>query len=255
MRADRFFKTMGPLIGIVALGALTGCGDGWSNFGSDGGGVPLAELDLSGAPPHGVALAGPDNVDITEGAQFAVTVDGDPEVAERLRFTLEDGTLGIGRDSDGWRDRSGEGVATVRITMPAPRKLVVAGSGRMTSERLAGRAEVSIAGSGSLETPQVDTESLTVSIAGSGSYLAGGRTAKLELSIAGSGSADMASLRAERARINIAGSGDTVFASDGEVEANIMGSGNVTVRGAARCTVNSMGSGQVTCEREPEVAD
>lgn len=254
MRADRFFKTMGPLIGVVALGALAGCGDRWSDFGSDDG-VPLAELDLSGAPPHGIALAGPDNVAITEGAQFAVTVDGDPEAAERLRFTLQGGTLGIGRDSDGWRDGPGDGVATVRITMPAPRKLVVAGSGRMTSERLAGNAEVSIAGSGALETPRVDAESLAVSIAGSGSYAAGGRAARLELSIAGSGSADMASLRTERARISIAGSGDSAFASDGEVEANIMGSGNVTVRGSARCTVNSVGSGQVTCEREPEVAD
>lgn len=255
MRADRFFKTMGPLIGIVALGVLAGCNDRRGSFGADTDGAPLAELDLGGTPPEAVALAGPDNVAITEGAQFTVTVDGDAEAAERLRFTLEDGTLGIGRDSDGWRDWAGGSVATVRITMPAPRKLVVAGSGQMTSERLAGNAEVSIAGSGALDTPRVDAESLAVSIAGSGSYAAGGRTAKLTLSIAGSGSAEMGALRAERAQVNIAGSGDTVFASDGEVDASIMGSGNVTVRGSARCTVNSMGSGKVTCEREPEVAD
>lgn len=254
MRADRLFKTMGPLLGIVALGALAGCSDRWGSFGGDEG-VPLAELDLSGAPPEAIALSGPDNIAITEGAQFALTVDGDAEAIERLRFTLKDGTLGVGRESNDWRDRSGEGVATVRITMPAPRKLIVAGSGRMTSERLAGEAEVSIAGSGTLDTPRIEADSLEASIAGSGSFAAGGTVRRLTLSIAGSGNADLARLRAERAQVNIAGSGDAVFASDGEVEANVMGSGNVTVRGSARCTVNSVGSGQVTCEREPEAAD
>lgn len=246
MRMNRFFTAMGPIAALAALGALTGCGDfGWSG----GDGVPLAELDLGGNPPEAVALLGPDTVTITEGDRFTVTVDGD--AADRMRFKIEDGTLGIMRDDSG-RD---EGAATVRITMPPPRELVLAGSGRMTSERLAREAEVSITGSGSLETPAIDVASLEVSIAGSGHYSAGGRAERLELSIAGSGSGDMAGLRTERAAINVIGSGDAVFASDGEVEANIMGSGDVTVRGSARCKVNAMGSGSLTCEREPEAAE
>lgn len=249
MRMNRFFKTMGPFVALAALGALAGCNNiRWG----DTDGLPLAELDLSGEAPEEVALIGPDTVSITEGSQFTVTVEGDAAVADRLRFKLEDGTLGIMRENGEWSDRS---VATVHITMPAPRKLAVAGSGKLTSASLASDAEVSIAGSGTLETPAVDTTSLEVSIAGSGTYVAAGRTGELELSIAGSGSGRMEGLKADSAEISIAGSGDAIFASDGEVEANIMGSGVVTVRGSARCKVNSVGSGSLVCERAPEPAN
>lgn len=254
MRVDRLLKTMGPLAALVALGALAGCNGRWT-FEGDDEGVPLAELDLSGDPPEAVSLAGPDTVTITEGPQFTVTVDGDETAREQLRFKLADGTLGIHRGWGDWTNGWKGNAATVRITMPAPRKLVVTGSGRLTSAAVAREAEVSIAGSGTLETPQVDADSLDVSIAGSGSYRAAGQVRRLSLSIAGSGRGDMAGLRAEKAEINIAGSGGATFASDGEVEANIMGSGDVTVRGSARCTVHSMGSGSLKCEREPETAN
>jgi len=252
MRINRFFKTMGPFVALAALGALAGCNNAKWGWDGDVDGVPLAELDLTGKAPEEVALVGPDNVSITEGAQFTVTVDGDAAAAQRLRFKLEDGTLGIMRENGDWNDSA---VATVHVTMPAPRKLAVAGSGKMTSATLASDAEVSIAGSGTLETPAVDARSLEVSIAGSGTYVAAGRTDELELSIAGSGSGRMEGLKAASAEISIAGSGDAVFASDGEVEASIMGSGTVTVRGSARCKVNSVGSGSLVCERAPEPAN
>lgn len=235
-------ETAGPLA-IAAL-ALSGCE---ADIGFDGSnGVPLSELDLSGAAPTEVVLAGPDTVNISEG-EFDIRIEGGGEAAERMRFTLEDGTLAIMREDDNW-GRS-EGAVTILVTMPAPEGLTLAGSGTMTSEHLGGNAEVTIAGSGDLQTPAVDAESLDVTIAGSGSYVAAGRTDSLDLSVLGSGSAEMDGLTADRADVNIAGSGDASFASNGEVEANIMGSGDVDVRGSAQCTVNSMGSGSLTCER------
>jgi len=248
---DRFLGTMGPLFALAALGALSGCNGLWPGLG-DGDGVPLAKLDLDAGPPQGVALAGPDTVSITTGERFTVAVEG--EAADKLRFKLENGTLGIMRDQNSWFANGGNGSATVHITMPAPRRLSTAGSGHMTSDSLASEAELSIAGSGVLETPAVETASLKVSIAGSGAYLAGGHTDKLDLSITGSGKGDMAGLKARHASISIAGSGDAIFASDGEIEANIMGSGTVTVRGSARCKVTAVGSGSLICERAAEAA-
>lgn len=246
MRIDGFFKTLAPFAAIAALGALGGCG--WQHRQTDG--VPLAELDLGGDAPEEVVLLGPDAVTISDGARFAVTVDGD--TAGQLRFKRDGGTFAIMRD-DG--EESNAGAATVHITMPAPRKLVVAGSGSMRSERLAGVADVTITGSGNLETPSVAASVLKASIAGSGSYIAAGQVENLELSSAGSGSGQMAGLKAQDARINVAGSGDVVFASDGNVSANIIGSGTVTVRGSARCKVNTVGSGSLVCERQPETAE
>ncbi len=249
-RYDRMIRTIAPLALVVL--AASGCSSSAELRFAENEGVPLAELDTTGPAPEAIALLGPDRVLITQSEAFTVTVDGDGAQAADLRFVFEDGTLRIGRTREGaTRSRA----ATVRVTLPAPpRRLSVAGSGEMVSERVAGSAKVSIAGSGSLSTLRVDNEALAVSIAGSGSYRAAGRTGTLDLSVAGSGDADLAGLTAERADISIAGSGDTVIASDGEVSAAIAGSGNVTVRGAARCTLDRAGSGTLTCERGEQTA-
>jgi len=246
MRMDRFLGTMAPLF---ALAALSGC-DAVAGLAA-GEGVPLAELDLTAGPPEGVALAGPDTVSINAGERFTVKAEG--AAADKLRFKLENGTLTVMRDRKDWSG-DGEATATVRITMPAPRRLSMAGSGRLTSDAVAQAAELSIAGSGTLETPNVAAASLKVSIAGSGDYVAGGSADTLELSVAGSGNGQMEGLKVSRAEVSIAGSGDAVFASDGEVNANIIGSGTVTVIGSARCEISAVGSGKLVCERAPETA-
>jgi hypothetical protein len=112
---------------------------------------------------------------------------------------------------------------------------MVAGSGRMTSERLSDEAEVAIMGPGTLETPQVDAGSL-------------------EVAIAGSENGRMQSLHAGNAEINIAGAGEAVFASDGEVEANILGSGRVSFPGRPVARSIRWCSGSLVCEREEEAA-
>ena len=208
-------------------------------------GVPLEELDLTGPAPSQVALSGSAQVVLSEGATFGVEVEAGPS-GEPMRFARGEDRLGVaGGDSD----------TIVRITLPAPRKLAVAGSGRMTSARLAADGKVSIAGSGRIEVGSVDGGRLAVRIAGSGRLAVDGHANELELSIAGSGSCDAEGLLVDKAAVHIAGSGDAIFACNGEVEAHLMGSGNLIVRGSARCSVHSMGSGTVTCERERESAD
>lgn len=227
---------------VVAMMMASGCNGNININGSDG--VPLAELDLAGKAPTEVVAAGPDNVVVTRGDTLDIDVSGDQAAVDALRFTLDDETLGVMRDND-WKDIDGK--ATVRVTLPRLEKLVLAGSGHAEVDVLDGEAEVTIAGSGTAETPNVDTSSLEVTIAGSGTYRAAGRTEQLELTIAGSGEAEMEGLQVGNAEISIAGSGDAAFASDGRVEASIMGSGDVTVTGSAQCTISAMGSGKLNC--------
>lgn len=251
MNVGKFFKSVGPVLAMAAAAGVAGC-DGMNVQMGGKEGVPLSELDLSGETPTGVALFGPDIVRISEGEDFTISVTGDQDAKDRMRFVLDDGSLGITREKNSW---SNDGKATVSITMPAPASLVVAGSGQIVSEALAEDAEISIAGSGTLDTPNVAATALEVSIAGSGHYKASGTAESLELSIAGSGDGDMSGLKVDRADITIAGSGNAAFASDGDVSATIMGSGDVTVRGNARCTINSLGSGKLVCEREAAAAE
>ena len=231
MRLDELFTNLGVVAGTIA-----------TQLREATAGVPLDELDLTGPAPREVALAGPAQVILSDGEVLRIDVDAAPG-SEEVRFVLHDGYL---------RVAGGEADTTVRVTLPTPRKLAIAGSGRMSAARLARDGEVSVAGSGRLEIEHADGGDLGINIAGSGRLMLNGRAERLDLSIAGSGSCDGEGLTVENAQVSIAGSGDAIFRCDGEVEASLMGSGDVIVRGSARCSVHSMGSGSLVCERTRE---
>src|SRR5688572_5084985 len=134
MRLDELFRNLGHIAGTIGA-QIREAHDG----------VPLAELDLTGLPPSEVALRGSGQVVLAEGEAFAIEVDGAAD-AEEVRFTLDSGRLGVcgGRDT------------IVQVTLPAPHKLSIAGSGRMSAARLGRDGEISIAGSGRLEVAAVD---------------------------------------------------------------------------------------------------
>lgn len=251
MKFSKFAKAFVPVIAIALTAGLSGCDKAKIRFNGEEG-EKLADLDITGAPPTSVALLGPDNVRITEGAKLAITVEGDPETAKNMRFNLKDGTLGVLRKDGSWKDSK---TVTISITLPALREIAAMGSGTIHAAKLSGDAKVTVAGSGSAETPDVSADTLEVSIAGSGSYRGAGQAKSLELNIAGSGSAEMVALKVGDADITIAGSGDARFASDGKVKASMLGSGEVTVRGRATCTVHAVGSGRLICETTAQTHD
>lgn len=251
MKFEKLLKALATVAIMAIAGGLAACDGAKMTFkGKEG--VPLAELDLSGDPPTEVASFGPDKVDIRTGDALAIDIEGTEEAKMRMRFVRDGDSLGVLRADGDWNDNA---VAIVTVTMPAPRKLTVGGSGNLTAAELAADGELNVLGSGKLMVGSVRGGALKVHIAGSGDVSAAGTADSLELNIAGSGSADLAGLKTSNADVNIAGSGDAVFASDGQVKANVVGSGDVTVRGSARCTVNSVGSGTLTCERETEPAE
>lgn len=230
-------------LAAIALGLATAsCGNLNMSVG-DGDGVPLSELDMSGAAPTKLVLAGPDKVVVTQGEKLTIDVSGDREAIDALRFNLEDGTLGIMREKS-WK---GPGVATIAVTMPPAQEFVLAGSGDITAPAMTDQAEVNIAGSGTVAIAQIASSTLDVNVMGSGTLSAAGIVERLEFNVAGTGALKARALKVQRAAINIAGSGGGEFSSDGKVEARIAGSGDVTVYGRADCSVKAMGSGTVRC--------
>ena len=238
-------------LAFTATAFISGCGGVDTHIGGSGG-VPLAELDLSGSAPSEMVLAGPDRLVINEGPAFNVSVTGDQKAIDLLRFGLDDNKLSVSREDGTWRD---SGTATITIVTPALEAVVLAGSGIVEADQLRGDAEVTIAGSGTAKIDGIDAASLEVAIAGSGDLEASGRADTLDLTVAGSGTASMAGLQVENADVSVMGSGDAGFASNGKVDASIMGSGTVTVTGSATCTVSSMGSGELNCRTVNERPD
>jgi hypothetical protein len=235
----------GVAVAVVAL-SLSGCSA--ASVMMDGmKGVPLAELDFSATAPEEISLLGPDRVNVIEGDKLTIQVEGSQDAKDRLRFVLHDGKLAIGRE--GWKIGGSDDIATIAVTVPGLRRLVMAGSGTLHAAALRGNAtSVSIAGSGDIAVPTVDTGDFKVEVMGSGDLKAGGTARSLKLTIAGSGTANLAGLMVDQAKIDIAGSGDASFASDGDVSANIVGSGDVRIKGRARCKVTAVGTGTLVCE-------
>jgi hypothetical protein len=238
-------RKLAPLAALAMAGGLSACGTSINIDGEEG--KKLAELDMSGEAPTKLVMAGPDHVKVSEGAKLAITVDGDPKVAEHLRFTLKNGTLGILR-AKSWKDG---GAVTINVTMPAPQDVTLAGSGTIDANALGKDANVTVAGSGDVNAGTLSGDSLKLTLAGSGSMKGGGAVKNLDMTIAGAGSANLSALRADRVKVTVAGSGNALLMSDGEVSATIMGSGMVNVRGRATCKVSSMGSGKLVCESGP----
>ena len=235
-----FARTLAPALALGTM--LGGCN---VSFGNNVSGVPLDELDRGGDAPVQITLAGPDEVVITEGETFSVTLDGDADAGEALRFDRDGNELTIARDSDIW---DGNGKAIVRITMPAPQELAIAGSGTIKSATVSPKAGLEIAGAGDIRVDKVNGESLSVEIAGSGDVVAAGSAKELRVEIVGSGNVALEKLSADDVRVEIAGSGDVALASNGTVDVEIAGSGDVTVFGNAKCSLESAGSGSLTCK-------
>ncbi len=219
--------------------ALPGCDGGIEINGQKG--VPLSEIEISGPPPSQVILSSSDTVIVTDGDIFDIQVEG--AGAEGLRFVRDGEVIGVTRENN-WTGPSG---AVIRITMPPPREIVIAGSGSVQAQSLASNAEINVGGSGKVQFQRVAAEKLGINIGGAGSVQGTGTARTLEVLIGGSGDIIMPGLKADTAEVSIGGSGDVVFASDGTVEANIGGSGDVKVSGNAKCKLNSFGSGSLTC--------
>lgn len=233
-------RRMAPAVLLALAATLAGCEGGDIEINGQKG-VPLSEIEIAGPPPANVFLASGDNVIVTEGSTFAIKVEGSD--TDSLRFVRDKEVIGITRE-DGW---NGNSTATIRITMPAPKEIVIGGSGTVTAQGLASDADINIGGSGTVEFASFNGQKLGINIGGSGTVRGAGTAKELEVLIGGAGEVEMPQLKADKAEVTIGGSGDVAFASDGTVEANIGGAGDIKVSGTAKCTVNAFGSGTLTC--------
>jgi len=194
-----------------------------------------------------VALIGADDVDVRQGATFAVTATGDSALLDRLEIRKDGATLKIGRKDGDWK-WGGEHGAKITVTLPRLAGASVAGSGDMRVDRAEGGFSGSVAGSGDLRIAQLRGGSAELSIAGSGDIgVATGEASEISANIAGSGDIDTVGVRAERGDVSIAGSGNVRGQFTQSARISMVGSGNVQVTGGARCDVSKLGSGNAVC--------
>ena len=222
---SKFAKGAMSTIAVALSIAVGGCGGDMTINGEKG--VPLSEIDQSGPPPTQLVAAGSDKVIVTQADALTITVEGDDDAVELVRFVRDGDLLGISREGSSWWDSTGS--AVIRVGMPAPKQIVLGGSGEVEAQTVSSKAQLTIGGSGSMSIDEVAAERLEITIGGSGSLRAAGTADKLDMTIGGSGSGNLSKLKAD------------------DVEISIGGSGSVNVTGSAECELDSFGSGSLNC--------
>lgn len=193
-----------------------------------------------------VELRGPDDVEVKNGAQFAVVAEGDSAVLDQLDVQVVNGTLRVGRKNSGFSFNNDHGVK-IRVTLPRLEAASVSGSGNMTVDKAEGAFRGAIAGSGNLDIAGLTASDTDLAIAGSGDLNVAGTTNRLNASITGSGDIDAGKLTATGASISVVGSGSMRGVVKGGASVSIAGSGDVDLTGGAKCSVSAMGSGEAHC--------
>jgi putative autotransporter adhesin-like protein len=104
---------------------------------------------------------------------------------------------------------------------------------------------IDLAGSGTVEVPQVSADWLKFEIHGSGDITAVGATDRLEAWLYGSGNIIARELLAQSARVEIPGSGQVMVWASDQLNATIKGSGTVNYFGQPNVIQDISGSGSV----------
>jgi len=200
-----------------------------------------------------IVAVGPHRFVVSVGGAFSVRAEGPAETLDKYVVEVDDGALEISPEEDAWDDWDWEEFevepATYYISLPRLSATVLAGSGDMAIDRIAGEDfDASLAGSGRLEIGELAVSDARLAVAGSGKLSAAGSARDIHVSIAGSGDLEAPRLTGDTARISIAGSGNASLTVDREAQVSVVGSGDVEIAGDASCTISGFGSGRARCK-------
>jgi len=178
-----------------------------------------------------------------------VSVEDDDNLLQYLVTEVRNGALVI-EYKDGYSINDDH--AKVYVTAPSLEKLIVAGSGNITTQgelKNSRRIEMNVYGSGNIKA-QLDAPVTDIAVSGSGNISITGHTKDFTCSVSGSGDVNCGGLESENAKVTIAGSGNAhVFASV-HLSATIAGSGDIFYRGnPASPDIHVTGSGTVQPEK------
>ncbi len=198
---------------------------------------------------------------LRQGPAPSLRIVGDPELVAKAQAEVRGDTLELtlGRD---WMDRLASGLAmlgnrTLRyeVTLPALRRIEVAGRGRLDLDGLDGEAlTVRVSGLADGTLRGLTLSSLEVEIAGRAELTLAGRVHSERLRVSGSAQLDAWGLSAERAEVRISGHGEVGLAVAGRLEARITGYGTVTYDGDPVVDQTVSGGGAVRRGARPDGA-
>lgn len=236
---------------LIALLPLAACSQ--PSAGSDratatagpGGGASRL-YDVAGFT--GIALRGPDDVDVRVGSGFSVRAEGPAKQLDRLRIARDGDVLRIDRASMDGLDWGASAPVKVFVTMPRIATADLVGSGDLAIDRVEGQSfRLDASGSGDVAIAALGVDSADLTLAGSGALHAKGDVRRLSIAAAGSGDVDAGGLKAGSAIVSAAGTGSVRVVVTGSAKVSATGTGDIDLGAQARCTTRASGTGVVRC--------
>ncbi|MBA3677844.1 MAG: DUF2807 domain-containing protein [Sphingosinicella sp.] len=197
-----------------------------------------------------IQVEGPYEVALTSGKAPSAHVTGNARAIENVAVEVQGRILKIRLNRSAWGGYPGETNAAPRviITTPGLRSASVAGSGRLTIDKVkAMRFDISLSGSGQVALGSVEADVLVLGLVGSGGMEVGGKAKSLRASVQGSGNLDGRKLSVDDAVIIAETTGTVELTARRTAKIRATGQGDTLVAGEAACTVEALGSGRVQC--------
>lgn len=196
-----------------------------------------------------VAVSGWFDVDLVEGKEGQLTLEGESNLLEYIITEVKDGKLIIKTEKNvnlkpsNWN-------SGIRITVPVESvsSISLSGSGdivgktRIKAEKL----ETTMSGSGDI-TLNIDTNSVGARMSGSGDITFSGNTTDFSASISGSGDIKAFELQADNVEATVSGSADIKVTANKRLTARVSGSGDITYKGnPEKLDTKTSGSGDIS---------
>ncbi|MEW2923025.1 MULTISPECIES: head GIN domain-containing protein [Flavobacteriaceae] len=192
----------------------------------------------------GVALAGWFDVDLVNGNEGEITLEGESNLLEHIKTEVKNGTLVI-KVEKGLNLRPSTWGKGIHITVPVESisEVSLSGSGDIVGQTTikANNFSTRIAGSGDVSLT-VEAQSVEASLSGSGDINLSGRTTDFKVQVSGSGDIKAYDLEAEFVTAAVSGSADIKVTANQSIDARVSGSGDIHYRGNPK-KINSKSSG------------
>lgn len=197
----------------------------------------------------GVSVSGWFDVDLVDGSEGTVTLEGEENLLEYIITEVKNGKLVI-KTEKGVNLKTSNWKSGIRITVPVEsiNSVSMSGSGDIVGKTKIKSGDFSTAMSGSGDiTLDIETNSLTASMSGSGDITLSGTTTDFEATISGSGDINAFDLEADYVNATVSGSADIQVTANKSIKARVSGSGDISYRGnPEKIDTKTSGSGDIS---------
>lgn len=196
-----------------------------------------------------IAVSGWFDVDLVDGKEGQLTLEGESNLLEYIVTEVKNGKLII-KTENNVNLKPSDWNGGIRITVPVERisAISLSGSGDIVGKTTlkTDDLETTMSGSGDI-TLDVDADWIDASMSGSGDITFSGNTTDFSATISGSGDIKAFDLEADNVKATVSGSADIRVTANKMLEARVSGSGDIRYRGnPEKLDTKTSGSGDIS---------